>query len=336
MFTAPFSLPKTARLFPKRRLYTDPSAQLCRASDCQLLAPLPPRYHSRRRKGTAYLSSESLSPRGKKKSKYNYKRRGKKKNSRAAGCPRKTRERPSTSPAGSKVVASGGPGASCRRGARARRRGAPALQHPPRRGQHRPRSPPRQTDGPTDGRTDGRTDRPTERAAQLGPARPRPAPQGARPPPFVAGGAGLGSQLRARRSPPRKDAGGPGRHTEPPGLKRRSLPVLRRGGGGKVLISRGRGTGRARRDAGGSVREIPAAPSKLAAGVLRLSSPPAAPAESTDLPPRVSASCGTRGKSTRRWDWGSQPCIPYHHLLRLYGGEQAPGDEQTTNTEKIP
>lgn len=172
MFTAPFSLPKTARLFPKRRLYTDPSAQLCRASDCQLLAPLPPRYHSRRRKGTAYLSSESLSPRGKKKSKYNYKRRGKKKNSRAAGCPRKTRERPSTSPAGSKVVASGGPGASCRRGARARRRGAPALQHPPRRGQHRPRSPPRQTDGPTD----GRTDRPTERAAQLGPARPAPGP----------------------------------------------------------------------------------------------------------------------------------------------------------------
>lgn len=188
-----------------------------------------------------------------------------------------------------------------------------------------------QTDGRTDRRTDGPTDR-ARRSARPGPARPRPAPQGARPPPFVAGGAGLGSQLRARRSPPRKDAGGPGRHTEPPGLKRRSLPVLRRGGGGKVLISRGRGTGRARRDAGGSVREIPAAPSKLAAGVLRLSSPPAAPAESTDLPPRVSASCGTRGKSTRRWDWGSHPCIPYHHLLRLYGGEQAPGDEQTTTT----
>lgn len=80
------------------------------------------------------------------------------------------------------------------------------------------------------------------------------------------------------------------------------------------------------------MREIPAAPSKLAAGVLRLSSPPAAPAESTDLPPPVSASCGTRGKSTRRWDWRSHPCISYLHPLRLYGGEQAPGDEQTTTT----
>lgn len=208
MFTAPFSLPKTAHLFPKRRLYTDPSAQLCRASDCQLLAPLPPRYHSRRRKGTAYLSSESLSPRRKKKSKYKYKRREKR-----TAEPLAARGRPASAPAPPR------PGAKWwRAGARGRVAGAepePAgAGRPPfstRRAADstgRARRPDGRTDRPTDGRTD-RQSAPLS-SAQLGPARPRPAPQGARPPPFVAGGAGLGSQLRAAARPRAKMRGNGG------------------------------------------------------------------------------------------------------------------------------
>lgn len=213
MFTAPFSLPKTARPSVASTLTQAPNFAV------PLIASSSPRCHPATTRGGGReeepltLARSHQVPEEKNQNK-NIKEGKKEEPSRwvPAEYPRAPQHLPGREQSGGE------------RGAQERVAGA----EPEPAGAGRPPFSTRRAADSTgrahrpDRRTDGRTDRPPDRPTDRARRSARPGPPPARPPrrppaPFCCRGRGARFAAPRRRSPPRKDAGGRGRRTQPPG-----------------------------------------------------------------------------------------------------------------------